>query len=412
MRIEVQALSLEPQAVPNAYLVELGATTTVPEAVAELSRHPNVDFAEPNYLLHLDATPNDPRYPESWGLNQASDRDIDAPEAWDSETGDSGVIVGVVDSGVAYDHPDLAPNRWVNDDPPNGVDDDVNGYVDDTFGWDFFQNDNTPFDYNGHGTHVAGIVSARGNNGIGVTGVNWDTTIMPLRAGDDNGNLTDVEAADAMFYACKNGAHVVNASFGTANASLLLWAAMASNECRGTLFTATAGNGGDDGIGDDNDVTPRYPCNFHRSSPAGVALPNVICVAATDSNDALAGFSNYGALSVHLAAPGVGILSTQQAYSAAFTDDFETPIAGRWLASGTGTAWTQTTERKVSGSSSITDSAGANYQDSSLTAIDMVTPANLAGRTGCRLTYNMRLAAQFGADFFRIYTSNDGSTWG
>ena len=150
---------MEPQAVPNAYLVELGATTTVPEAVAELSRQPNVDFAEPNYVYQLDATPNDPRYPELWGLNQASDHDIDAPEAWDTETGDSGVIVGVVDSGVAYDHPDLAPNLWVNDDPPNGVDDDGNGKVDDTFGWDFFQGYNTPFAYNGHGTHVAGIVS-------------------------------------------------------------------------------------------------------------------------------------------------------------------------------------------------------------------------------------------------------------
>ena len=410
--VEVQALSLEPQRVPNAYLVELGVTTTVPQAVTELSRQPNVDFAEPNYLLHLDVTPNDPLYSQLWGLNQASDHDIDAPEAWDTETGDSDVIVGVVDSGVAYDHPDLAPNRWVNDDPPGAGDQDGNGFVDDTFGWDFLQGDNTPFDYDGHGTHVAGTISARGNNGIGVTGVNWDTTIMSLRAGDENGNIPSTAAANAIFYACTNGAHVVNGSFGSSSASSLIYGAMASNECAGTLFTVTAGNGGDDGIGDDNDVTPRYPCNFDRPSSVGAALPNIICVAATDANDALAGFSNYGAQSVHLAAPGVGILSTWPGYSAAFTDDFETAIAGRWLASGTGTLWTQTTERKVSGSSSITDSAGADYQNDSLSAIDMVTPANLAGRIGCLVTYNMRLATQFGADFFRIYTSNDGSAWG
>jgi subtilisin family serine protease len=412
MRIEVQALSLEPQAVPNAYLVALGATTTVPEAVAELSRQPNVDFAEPNFLFHLNATPDDPLYPQLWGLNQASDHDIDAPEAWDTETGDAAVIVGVVDSGVAYDHPDLAPNRWVNDDPPGGGDQDGNGLVDDTHGWDFVQNDNTPFDYSGHGTHVAGTVSARGNNGIGVTGVNWDTTIMPLRAGDENGSLSSDAVASALTYACREGAHVVNGSFGGPGASALEHFVLASPACAGTLFVFAAGNGGSDGVGDDNDVSPQYPCSFDRSSPVGAALPNIVCVAATDMNDALSGFSNYGAQSVHLAAPGSSILSSWPAYSAAFTDDFESPIAGRWLASGSGTAWTQTTERKVSGTSSITDSAGANYQNSSLSAIDMVAPANLTGRIGCILTYNLRLATQFGADFFRVYTSSDGGSWG
>ena len=248
--IEVQALSLQPQSVPNAYLVELGVTTTVAEAVSELSRQPNVDFAEPNYVLHLDATPNDPRYPELWGLNQASDHDIDAPEAWDADSGDSNVIVGIVDSGVAYDHPDLAANRWVNDDPPGGGDQDGNGFTDDTNGWDFIQDDNTPLDVFGHGTHVAGTVSARGNNGIGVTGVNWDTTIMPLRAADQSGSLPTIAIANAFFYACTNGAHVVNGSFGSASPSFLVYAVMARNECAGTLFVFAAGNGGDDQIGD------------------------------------------------------------------------------------------------------------------------------------------------------------------
>jgi len=404
--VDIEALKMTPQAVPNLYVAELADTTSVSDAVAQLKQHPDVRYAEPNYLYHVSATPNDPLYPQLWGLDQASDHDIDAPEAWNVETGDPSIIVAVVDSGVAHDNSDLVQNRWVNDDPPGGGDDDGNTFPDDTYGWDFVQNDNTPFDYNGHGTHVAGTISARGNNLIGVSGVNWDTTIMPLRAGDENGSLPSAAIANAFTYACQNGAHVVNGSFGGSFVNQSIYNSIAG--CPGMLFVFAAGNGGSDGVGDNNDSTPQYPCNYDQPSGAGVALANIVCVAATDVNDDLTDFSNFGVSSVHLAAPGDDILSTWPARSAVFSDDFSTDIAGRWVATGAGTAWTRTNERSVSPTSSLTDSVGANYQNSSQSAVSLVAPANLSGRFGCVLDYQMRLATEFNFDFLRIQTSTTG----
>ena len=196
-------------------LVKLPEGASVTAAAQAFEDDPTVEFAEPNNISHLTATlPNDPRFGDLWGLNQAADHDIDAPEAWDLNTGSGSVIVAVIDSGVSYTHPDLAPNIWINDDPAGGGDNDGNGKVDDTRGWDFVQEDNTPLDFNGHGTHVAGTIGAQGNNSAGITGVNWDVSIMPLRAADAFGGLTDADIAQAITYACANGADVVNGSFG------------------------------------------------------------------------------------------------------------------------------------------------------------------------------------------------------
>src|SRR5688572_11840789 len=198
---------------PGAVLVRVPAGQSVSAAADELERHPEVRYAEPNWIRQMHATPNDARFGELWGLDQSSDADIDAPQAWDVTTGSSNVIVAVVDSGVAYNHPDLAPNMWTNDDPPDGLDNDSNGRVDDTFGWDFVDDDKTPLDDHGHGTHVAGTIGAQGNNSLGVTGVNWDVSIMALRAGGASG-LTSEAIAEAFGYACANGADIVNGSFG------------------------------------------------------------------------------------------------------------------------------------------------------------------------------------------------------
>ena len=155
----------------------------------------------------------------------------------------------MIDSGVSYTHPDLAPNIWINNDPADGIDNDGNGKVDDTRGWDFVQQDNTPLDFNGHGTHVAGTIGAQGNNGLGVTGVNWDVTIMPIRAGDAYGGLTDAIIASSINYACLNGADIVNRSFGGALSNPAVSNAIKSGACANTLFVFAAGNGDDNGDG-------------------------------------------------------------------------------------------------------------------------------------------------------------------
>ena len=226
--------------------------------------------------------------------------DINAPEAWAVTTGSSNVVVGVIDSGIDFSHPDLVNNIWTNpNDPVDGVDNDGNGFVDDTHGWDFWSWDNDPSDENGHGTHVSGTIGAEGNNALGVAGVNWDVSIMPIRwIGPWNwGYLSS--AVSAINYATMMRQNGVNLKV-TNNS----WAwngfeyapvsdAIAAQEQAGILFVAAAGN---DNI--DNDS------NYYASYPATYPLPNIISVAATDNLDQRAGFSNYGATTVDLGAPG------------------------------------------------------------------------------------------------------------
>ncbi len=264
-----------------------------------------VEYAEPNYIVHASLVPNDLDFLQLWGLDNTGqtggtpEADISAPEAWDIQTGDSAVVVAVIDSGVDYNHQDLAANMWTNpgEIPGNGIDDDANGYIDDVRGWDFVSDDNDPFDDNSHGTHVAGTIAAVGNNEIGVVGVNWRARIMPLKFLDAYGNGTIADAVGAIQYATLMGARLTNNSWGGAGYSQALRDAITAADAAGTLFIAAAGNSGTN-----NDVSPFYP--------AGYDVPNIIAVAATDHNDNLAGFSNYGPSSVHLGAPGVSIFST------------------------------------------------------------------------------------------------------
>ena len=270
--------------------VHAGLSPGAVEAALEGRR--DVLGAAPNHTYYLDAVPNDTRWSELWGLPT-----IGAPAAWDVTQGSNAVVVGVVDSGAQVTHADLDANIWVNPkEADNNVDDDGNGLVDDLKGWDFFGNDDDPADTVGHGTHVAGTIGAEGHNAAGVVGVNWRVKLMALRAG--NQTLSGFAIEQAFRYACSKGAKVVNGSFsgsGAYDPNDPIHLAIA--DCHDTLFVFAAGNNASS-----NDSFPRFPCN----DPS----PNVVCVAASTSTDALASFSNYGTTNVDLAAPGANILST------------------------------------------------------------------------------------------------------
>lgn len=304
----VNPASFSPEArrrgLGRLYLATFSDSVQLEEVLGRLGRHPLVEYAEPDYLIFGSLTPNDPRFPEQWALNNTgqtggiADSDIDAPEAWNNATG-TNLVVGVIDTGIDYNHEDLAANIWANPDEiaGNGIDDDANGYIDDVHGWDFYNNDNDPFDDNGHGTHVAGIIGAVGNNAIGVAGVNWSADLMALKIMNASGYGSVSAAIAAINYSIAEGVKITNNSWGTGIFSQALYDAIAAADAAGQLFVAAAGNDYRDA-----DLEPLYPAAFN--------LPNIISVAATDAKDLKANFSNYGKVSVDLGAPGVSILST------------------------------------------------------------------------------------------------------
>lgn len=279
--------------VPGLVVASAAPGQTVEQALNIIRADESVAYAEPNYSLSISVTPNDPSFPVQYGMTK-----IVAPQAWDLQTG-TNVVVAVIDTGVDYNHPDLAANIWTNtrEIAGNGVDDDGNGYIDDVRGWDFVQNDNTPMDLNDHGTHVAGVIAGIGNNAAGISGVNWKAKIIPLRFMDATGQGSTINAIRALNYAVANGARISNSSWGGPAFSQALFDAIQAAGGKGHVFVAAAGNSTAN-----NDTTPEYPSSYK--------LANIVSVAATDRNDALATFSNFGLASVDVAAPGVGIYST------------------------------------------------------------------------------------------------------
>ena len=299
---------------PGQLLLE---ASSAPEAVLSLLASQGIVSAyEPDLPISVSSfaatsTPNDPRYGDLYGLHNTGqsggtpDADIDAPEAWQVSTGSRDVIVGVVDTGIDYTHPDLAANIWVNpgEIAGNGIDDDGNGFVDDVHGYDFVNDDGDPFDDNGHGTHCAGTIGGVGNNGTGVAGVNWEVSLMGLKFLSASGSGSTSDAIQAINYATMmrtqfgQNIRVTSNSWGGGGSSSAMRQAIEAGAAADILFVAAAGNDGSD-----NDATPQYPASYTSGA--------VVSVAATDRNDALAGFSNYGATSVDLAAPGASIVST------------------------------------------------------------------------------------------------------
>ena len=265
---------------------------TIETALSTLRADPSVRIAEPDYPVRALGLPNDPSFPELYGLHNtgqnggADDADIDAPEAWDITTGSKSVIVAVIDTGVDYRHPDLDYNI-LRDEAGTVV------------GYDFINEDADPMDDHGHGTHVSGTIGGRGNNGIGVVGVNHVVRIMPLKFLGADGSGYDSGAIRAIDFAVAHGARVLSNSWGGGGESRLLREAIQRAEAAGVLFVAAAGN-----EASDNDQLPAYPASYNQE------VDNVVAVAATDNRDQLAYFSNYGSRSVDLAAPGVDVLST------------------------------------------------------------------------------------------------------
>jgi subtilisin family serine protease len=319
--------------VPNLQHVRLQKGLSVNDAITAYMSTRDVEYAEPNYIAHImSKIPDDTYFGDQWALRNLGTyaggtfgADIRAVDAWEISIGDHNVVVAVLDTGVDYTHPDLVGNIWSNTGETSctdGIDNDKNGYIDDCRGWNFVTCDdivcdqfddqgncvkeicakdasrnNDPMDKNGHGTHVAGIIGATGWNNMGITGVMMRVSLMPVRVLNAKGEGTFGDIAAGIDYAVNNGARVINASLGGSDVSSALYDVISAANTKGVLVVAAAGN--DDS---NNDALPVYPASFN--------LPNIIAVAATDQNDRRASFSNFGPASVHVAAPGVYILST------------------------------------------------------------------------------------------------------
>jgi len=361
-------------------LVETEPGQTPREAVRELEADPTVVLAERDRYYSLDSVPNDPLFGQLWGLQNTglgidgfsgavAGDDIDVISAWERTVGTPSTVVADIDSGYRFEHPDLANVVWTNpgEIPENGLDDDNDGIVDDVHGADFVglntqapvvdgdPSEDNPFT-RGHGVHTAGIIGAEGNNGIGITGVAQDVSLMPLRVcsrhGSDKEESCPFSAlVEAVNYAGAHGARAANISIGGEVGSAALADAIAANPQ--TLFVIAAGN-----ESADNEAHPQYPCVYDPLAEGKGAVDNVVCVAATDQADQLAWFSNWGASTVDLGAPGTQILSVAP-YRYVVKDDFEVDdFASKWTASGADGGLSRSDEAPLT-SYGITDSPGA-----------------------------------------------------
>jgi len=297
-------------------------------AARRLEQTGTVVAAEPNWIYTHAATSTDPYYTNGslWGMygdgtNPANQFGSQAGEAWAAgRTGSAGVYVGVIDEGIQFTHPDLSGQVWTNPfDPADGVDNDINGYVDDVNGWDFDGKNNTVYDggtrgsLDDHGTHVSGTIGAKANT-VGVAGVNWNVTMISGKFLGRRGGSLDAAVKAVDYFTdlkIRHGLNIVatNNSWGGGGYSVALLDAITRGARQNILFIAAAGNGGSDGVGDDNDTAPGYPSGYNTAA-VGAGYDAVIAVAAIDKVGGKAGFSNYGATTVDLGAPGVGVWST------------------------------------------------------------------------------------------------------
>ncbi|MGH2975835.1 MAG: S8 family serine peptidase [Solirubrobacterales bacterium] len=425
---------------PAFQLVEVGPRQSADDVLAALRSNPAVKVASRDGYSALDALPDDPLLDELWGLRNlgsgidgfggaiAGD-DIGAPAAWDRTIGIPSTTIADLDSGYRFTDPDLGPVAWANpgETPGNEQDDDHNGYVDDVRGYDFVgassdspSSDNDPTDDNivsgGHGLHTAGTMGAAGDNNIGITGVAQDVRIMPLRVcanspSHNNEALCPFSSqVAAINYAGEMGARVANMSLGGSTFEPAVRDAIANNPQ--TLYVISAGNDGSNN--DSGAVAPHghhYPCDYNPLAEEKGAIDNIVCVAATNQADGLAGFSDWGPTSVDLGAPGTETLSTYPAKETRFKDDFETDdFSTNWSATaGADGGFSRTNESPLT-SFGMTDSSGvatpvANTVRSS-TSVGFEVPT---GYGSCVLTQKRNLAVGNG-DTFQYFVLSNGST--
>lgn len=326
-------------------LIKLGVNETVESAMTRYNATSAYEIVQPNFRYYPSATANDTDYSQLWGLKNTGQtisgpsystnnpgiagNDIDAELAWELQSDCSSITVAVIDTGVNYNHSDLAANRWVNSGEVagNSIDDDNNGYVDDIYGFDSLDNDGDPIPSDGatHGTHVAGTIAAKGDNNIGITGVCKSASIMSIRAlGTNEGTTATVVAG--INYAVKHGAKVINMSLGGSSYDPSFNTALDAAKTAGVVVVVAAGNDGAN-----NNFSHTYPCDY--------AHDNLVCVAALDQSYALASFSNYGSNTVDVGAPGTNILSSwpgeqlSEDFSTGWIDVFATGNPDVWVKS-------------------------------------------------------------------------------
>jgi subtilisin family serine protease len=425
-QFEQQFSLVRIQRIPHLhlYVYKLPDTITVSEGL-ELFRSDNrVEHAEPNHLRTLNSLPSDPMFQYQWYLNNMgqpvngqigpSNIDIDWLEAMELYTGTEEIIVAIVDTGVAIDHPEILPNVWRNPledmDLFNSIDEDNNGYEDDAFGWDYFDGDPLPLDEHGHGTLIASIIAGKQDNNLIGTGIAPNAKIMALRVADDFGSFGNVFVATLNFllattYAAENGAKIINASFGGGSPNVFELEQLEWLHEQNVLFVAAAGNGGSDRLGDNNDQDPIYPASYDS--------PNIISVAAIDRTGGLASFSNYGANLVDVAAPGTDILGADITRTYTFDEGFENDTSGWLQGSNNEFIWSRFSDN--SGNTWLTDSVddenlATDYQANTYSWV--TSPPIDVGYFGPQLEYRIWYDLEYFVDFLWIQVSVDnGFSW-